>query len=581
MYHKFLKNNFSLPAVVFFLACIAVSAAEKPNIIFIMVDDLGKEWIKCYGASGINTPNIDKMAKDGIRFDNAYSMPQCTPSRACLLSGRYPNNNGWVKHWDVPRWSLPKSEGGKGGGAHYDWKYNLSFARIMKEAGYATAAAGKWQIHDFRVHPDAMNQHGFDEYMMWTGFETGNAPPSNKRYWDPYLHNDGQSKVYKDRFSTDVFLEFIIDFLGRNKEKPNLIYFPMALTHGPLTTTPHKRNASTGSEKHIAMVEYTDMAVGTLMKALDSLGLADNTIMIFTTDNGTSGGKTGTLNGRKVKGAKGDRNEAGACQPFIAWGPGLVPKGVESDLLTDFTDMVPTFAELGGINLDTLYKYYPLDGQSIAMTLLGKQQKKEREWIMSTGGGGGSLSDSGIHGPNYDPKVLRDKQFKVWVNENRQIEQLYDLSKDPWEENNLLNAGGADVKAALDKFEKVVAALPKKDARPVYDSALFTPKPEQITDPESISLVRVSSVGVNKPGIDPLRWQDNQIHFHLPEAARVNMVLQDLSGRYVRTLMTGYLHSGPHSAEWRDDAPGQGVYLLTLEAGEMKTSLKIFLMNNK
>ncbi|MCP4642866.1 MAG: sulfatase-like hydrolase/transferase, partial [bacterium] len=138
-------------------------AASKPNILFILVDDLGKEWISCCGAQDIETPRIDALAADGIRFTNAYSMPQCTPTRATLLTGQYPWHHGWVNHWDVPRW---------GAGCHFDPKHNMTFARLLRDAGYATAAAGKWQINDFRVQPDAMDRHGFDDWCMWTGYET-------------------------------------------------------------------------------------------------------------------------------------------------------------------------------------------------------------------------------------------------------------------------------------------------------------------------------------------------------------------------------------------------------------------------
>ena len=111
----------------------ATVAANKPNIVFIMVDDLGPEWISSYGAEGIQTPNIDKLAAGGMKFTNAYSMPQCTPTRVTLLTGQYPFRHGWVNHWDVPRW---------GAGCHFDPKHNVSFARLLKDAGYATAIAG-------------------------------------------------------------------------------------------------------------------------------------------------------------------------------------------------------------------------------------------------------------------------------------------------------------------------------------------------------------------------------------------------------------------------------------------------------
>jgi len=160
--------------------------ASKPNIIFIMVDDLGKEWINCYGGDDIETPNLDALAKTGLKFNNAWSMPQCTPSRATLLTGQYPWRTGWVNHWDVPRWGV----------GYFDWEKYTTFATIMKTAGYKTAIAGKWQINDFRIEPEALKKHGFDDWCVWTGYEAQN-PPSGKRYWDPYIHTKEGSKTYK------------------------------------------------------------------------------------------------------------------------------------------------------------------------------------------------------------------------------------------------------------------------------------------------------------------------------------------------------------------------------------------------
>ena len=159
---------------------------QKPNILLILADDLGKEWIGSYGAEDIKTPCLDQLAQTGLQFDNFYSTPQCTPSRVCLFTGQYPFHNGWVNHWDVPRW---------GGGAHFDWNENPSIARLMQTAGYKTVAAGKWQVNDFRVQPEAMIFHGFDNYCMWTGYEAGN-PASARRYWNPSIHTKTGSKTY-------------------------------------------------------------------------------------------------------------------------------------------------------------------------------------------------------------------------------------------------------------------------------------------------------------------------------------------------------------------------------------------------
>ena len=438
---------------------ISVSAEkrQRPNILFIMVDDLGKEWISCYGAEDIKTPNIDALAETGMRFENAYSMPQCTPSRATLLTGQYPWRTGWVNHWDVPRWGV----------GYFDWKIrqNLTFARILRTAGYATAAVGKWQINDFRIAPDAMRKHGFDDWCMWTGYETGN-PPSGERYMNAYINTPKGSKTYKGQFGPDVYTDYLIRFMTDHQDQPMMLYFPMALTHGPLVATPAEPNAETKMEKHNAMVRYTDRLVGRIVRALDELKIRDRTIVIFTTDNGSSGGITGTRNGMKIRGGKAQKTENGVCAPYIVNCPGFVPKGVVTGALTDFSDLLPTFAELGEAPVP---KDLPIDGISIAPLLLGKAKDSPRKWIMALGHGAARLDKDGVRGKvDYTERVIRDKQYKVWVSESRKISQLYDLLSDPLEENNLIASTKPEHQAAIRKFQAVVDTMPEKDARPRY-----------------------------------------------------------------------------------------------------------------
>ncbi len=454
------------------LACVAALAsapvwAAAPNIVLIMVDDLGPEWISSYGGEGIETPNIDKLAEGGMVFHNAYSMPQCTPTRVTLLTGQYPFRHGWTNHWDVPRW---------GAGCHFDPEHNVSFARLLREAGYATAIAGKWQINDFRVQPRILDRHGFDEWSMWTGGEGGN-PPSDERYWDPYVYTSQEaSKTYAGRFGPDIYNEFLIDFVRRNSDRPMLLYYPMALTHGPLVTTPHEPFAESRLEKHKAMVRYTDYLVGRLMKAIDDAGVRNNTIVVFTTDNGTSRGIQGRLNGRRIVGGKGQLTENGPRQPFIVNGPGLVPAGVETDELTDFSDLLPTFCELAGAKLP---EGVELDGKSIAPLLLGRTTTGPREWIAAMGFGPARLDERGVRGVrDYAPRVIRDKRYKIHVHDG-EVRNLYDLERDPDERENLLASELPEHVAALAKLQQISEAMPAKDARPRYDA--LPPQPWDVT----------------------------------------------------------------------------------------------------
>jgi len=449
-----------------------IASNKKPNIIFIMADDLGCEWLSCYGSDEIKTPNLDKLARDGMRFSNAYSMAQCSPTRMTLLTGQYPWRHGWVNHWDVPRW---------GTGWYFDWKHNISFARLMKTAGYATAAAGKWQINDFRIHPDVMEKHGFDQWCMWTGYEKGN-PPSGKRYWDPYINTRAGSKTYKGKFGTDLFLDFLIDFMKRHKSKPMMLYFPMALTHGPLTNTPLDTDVKGNVERFKAMVRYTDRAVGRLVKALDDLNIRDNTIVFFTADNGTSGSITARMNGRLVRGGKATLGEPGVQMPFIVNGPGLVPAGVVTDALTDFTDILPTFAELGGAKLPT---GAVTDGRSIAKLILGKEKDSPRRWIMSMAYGAAKVTETGVEPvQTFTDRVIRNKQYKLWVL-NGKSAKFFDLIAEPAETNNLIDSTDPKVVAARTKLEAVVKSCPKKDNKLKCDQIPPQPwarKPDRIPE---------------------------------------------------------------------------------------------------
>lgn len=429
----------------------------KPNILLIMVDDLGKEWISSYGAETIATPNIDALANGGMKFDNAYSMPQCTPSRATLLTGKYPWRNGFVNHWDVPRWGV----------GYFDWKIkqNTTFARLMRDLGYATAAAGKWQINDFRIEPQAMRRHGFDGWAMWTGYESGNKP-SAKRYQNPYINTPEGSKTQKGKFGPDIYAQHLIDFMKINRDQPMCLYFPMALTHSPLVATPDEPDAKSPLAKHKAMVRYVDTIVGRLIQALDDLRLREKTIVIFTTDNGSIPRVTGSINGHKVKGAKGKESEPGVCAPFIVNCPGTVPQGVRSDALTDFTDILPTLVDLAGgeVPEDLI-----IDGVSIVPVITGTKKNSPREWIMALGHGPARLDHAGVRGKDdFATRVIRDKRFKVWISNQKKIFRLHDLKQDPWEETNLIESQLPEHRTALKKFTAILDSLPDVDACPQY-----------------------------------------------------------------------------------------------------------------
>jgi arylsulfatase A-like enzyme len=376
----------------------------------------------------------------------------------------------------VPRW---------GAGCHFDPNYNITFARQIRQAGYATGIAGKWQINDFRVQPNILRQHGFDEWSMWTGGEGGN-PVSDERYWDPYVYEsrDGRSRTRKGEFGPDIYNRFLLDFLARHQNGPMLLYYPMALTHTPLVTTPHEPFADSKREKHTAMVRYTDYLVGRLMKTLDDLALTQKTYIFFSTDNGTAGGIDGRMSGREVQGGKAKLTENGPRQPFIVAGPGIEP-GSATDALTDFSDLMPTFVELAGAELP---KGVTIDGRSLVDVLHGKDKAGPREWILAMGYGPARLDEKGVRPvQDFTDRVVRDKRYKIHVLDGK-VAKLYDLQTDPAELNNLIASKDPAHVAALEKLSAVVESFPKRDARPRYDP--LPAQPWDITIEQNAKMIR-------------------------------------------------------------------------------------------
>jgi arylsulfatase A-like enzyme len=461
-------------SIVFSLNIFTLSANNTlPNIILILVDDLGKEWISCYGAEDIATPNIDALAQGGILFNNVYSMPQCTPSRVTLLTGQYPFNHGWVNHWDVPRW---------GGGAHFDETMNPSLGLELKKAGYTTCIAGKWQIDDFRVEPDALIKNGFDEYCMWPGFEKG-VPASVQRYNDPYVLTKNSVATYDGKFGPDLFSDFILSFIERNKENPFFIYYPMVLTHTPFVDTPDE-SAEDNLGKHKAMVRYADKITGKIVKTLENQGILDNTVIIWTTDNGTATSITGTLNGRKVKGGKSKTSEAGICAPFIISWRDQIKSGRTSDALIDFTDIFPTCLNIAGIKPEKYMKTgntsHIIDGYSFMDVMLFGDNYSQRLWILGMGGKNqAKLTEKGVENLYiFRDRVLRNRQYKLYVNSNKQAEKFFDLVNDPDEMNNLIDS--LNTSERIHNFQilsKAMENLPDKDNDPRY-----VPNPPQVWD---------------------------------------------------------------------------------------------------
>jgi len=431
-----------MTAFIPFVFTLSVFAGiDQPNILFIMADDLGKEWLSCYGSEEHKTPHLDKLAARGMRFQNVCATPLCTPTRHVLLTGRYPFRTGWTVHHDTPRW----------GGQYFDWRREFTFAGLLKSVGYTTAIAGKWQMNDLRIHSDALEHHGFDEHCVWTGFETGN-PPSAERYFNPFIQHNGRRRTCTDQFGPDIFLEFLIDFMTRNKERPFCAYYAMVLPHTPFTKTPHNLNdTAEGISLHAGMVDYVDYLVGRLIETLNSLKIRNRTIVFFTADNGTVSGVKCRANGRVINGGKASLVEAGICVPFIANGPGLIPSGKVTNDLIDFSDIMPTLAELAGAELPAGVK---IDGRSFVSTLKNAcDPSPKREWIYSQLG---------------SKRVVRNKKFKLYSDG-----RFYDIIEDPKEKINLVNLDKPEMVTVRARLKQILDSFPSDAKLP------FPPREKQ------------------------------------------------------------------------------------------------------
>jgi arylsulfatase A-like enzyme len=255
--------------------------------------------------------------------------------------------------------------------------------------------------------------------------------------------------------------------MKENRDAPMILYYAMCLSHTPFTSTPTEPDVSEKYHRHEAMVRYIDTMVGRLERALSDLGLRENTLIIFTTDNGTAGSITGRLKGREVTGGKAKTTENGICVPFIVNCPGLVPQGKVTDALGDLTDIFPTFVEIGGGEMPD---HYTFDGVSLADVMLGRAEDSPREWILAMGGqNNAALSEKGVENQyHFRDRVIRDKTYKLFVSTERTPEKLVNLKEDPEEANNLLPTDDPAVRAALEKLWKAVEQMPGKDNDPVY-----------------------------------------------------------------------------------------------------------------
>ena len=397
----------------------AFAAGEKkPNIVLIMADDFGYECLGCNGSLSYKTPHLDALAATGVRFEHCHAQPLCTPSRVKIMTGRY-NSRNYIRFGLLD----PKE---------------TTFAHLLKKAGYATCIVGKWQLAGGVKGP---NKAGFDEYCLWQIAKKNRG----KRYNNPTVTINGKRhEKMAGQYGPDVYCDHLLDFIARNKDKPFFGYYPMCLTHSPFEPTPDskkgrgKKGRGRGNRRFADMVAYTDKLVGRIVAKLDQLGLRENTLILFTGDNGSPQNMpTQTKNG-PVRGGKSKTLDTGTHVPFIANWKGTTPKGVVSDALVDFTDMLPTFAEMVGAPAPK-----NIDGESLLPLLQGKQAKR-RDWLFC----------------HYDPHPGPNRTARRWARDRRWKlygdGKLFDVAADPREKNPVAAGTAGDAAAARKKLGAVL-----------------------------------------------------------------------------------------------------------------------------
>jgi arylsulfatase A len=325
---------------------------EKTNVILIMADDIGYECYPAYGGTSYKTPVLDRLAAEGMRFDHAYSNPVCTPSRVKIMTG-LSNVRNYTSFS-----TLKKTE--------------KTFGHMMKDAGYRTAIAGKWQLLGSQGYPDFIRgkgswpqNTGFERHCLWQVDKRGD------RFWGPAVTIDGEVKEFgKDVYGPDVYSQFLLDRMEEYKDEPFFLYYPMALVHSPFVPTPDSADPKCKDKQQnfADMVAYMDKIIGRIVDKTVQLGIADRTLIFVTGDNGTHGSLTSNMGDKVIKGGKGKPTDGGTHVALFAYQPGTVPAAKVSNDLVEFSDFAPTIAAATGAA-----PLSPTDGRSFLPQLHGKK----------------------------------------------------------------------------------------------------------------------------------------------------------------------------------------------------------------
>ena len=418
-----MKLYFTLAATLLSLATLHAASPAKPNIVFILADDLGFAEIGANGSDRYKTPNIDSLAKTGIRFNHFYTVPLCGPSRALILTGRYGFRSGAVTQ-DACGSILRTGD-----------KAEVMVPTVLKKAGYATAMIGKWG----QILPSGdATDWGFDHVLSYKAsgiyWNKTAAAAWIKKYAlagekgaddgvranpGPYNINEKKLTMTDAEYMPDLMQKSALDFINASQSKPFFLYYSMSFVHSQILPTPDSAPPAPGTDAAARYVQlyndnitYMDKLVGKLLAELERLKLRDNTVVFFMGDNGTTKANAdhATIGGRRLVGQKGGMEEGGGLVPFIISWRGVTPAGRLSENFTDASDLLPTFAEIAGAPLPA---NRIIDGKSLLPQIKG-ETKSPRTWAFTQ------------LGENYH---VREAGWKL-----NQAGQLFDMKNAPFEE---------------------------------------------------------------------------------------------------------------------------------------------------
>ena len=412
---KFTPFNY-LAALTLFLVIVSCEQQQeqRPNIVLIMADDMGYECLGVNGSTEYETPNLDRLAGEGIHFKQSYSQPLCTPSRVKIMTGKYNYRN------------------------YEDFGYlnpnQMTFGNLLKEAGYATCIAGKWQLNGLyskrEGHQDVNRPYefGFDEYCLW---QLTHGRGEGERFANPLITQNGEDlRRDPDAYGPQVFTDYICDFIDRKAGEPFFVYFPMVLVHEPFVPTPDspewadpERRYEKDTAYFADMMAYTDKIVAQLENKLKEHDVWDNTIFIFTADNGTHRTVWSSTTYGEIRGAKGLTVNTGHHVPMILTWPDKIKSGKTAETLVSFNDFVPTFCEAAGISPEK----YETDGKSLLPLFTGESDHIQQNiFIHYTPRWGRFKHSRWVQDDKY--KLYRDGRFYNTVMDSLEKSPLNELS---------------------------------------------------------------------------------------------------------------------------------------------------------